>query len=125
MLFVRFRSGEFSSRMLGVGHLISNSYSSLADKTKHVPCPSHLSYRVGPSASSCNFFASQELTNDLCHYNPAEVRYVCVCVCVSTCMDVQIATQTHIPYRQLVTCIQQVPGLNLTWNTGYEDRNIE
>jgi hypothetical protein len=49
----------------------------------------------------------------------------CVCVCVSTCMDVQIATQTHIPYRQLVTCIQQVPGLNLTWNTGYEDRNIE
>jgi hypothetical protein len=82
MSFAGFWRGEFSSRMLGLGHLISNVDISLANKTKQMPCCWHLLYRVGPYASSFNFFASQELTNGLYHYNPAEIQHMRVCVCV-------------------------------------------
>jgi hypothetical protein len=65
-------SVNFSSRKLGASHFYSDSYGGLADGTKQTPRCRHFTHRVGPSASSARFFASQKLTNELYRYETQE-----------------------------------------------------
>jgi hypothetical protein len=61
--FVNFWPIKFSSGRVGTSHLYNYSDSGLEDETK-VPCPRHLTYRLGPSASPNWVFMSQKLSSD-------------------------------------------------------------
>jgi hypothetical protein len=60
------------SRRLEASHFYSDNDGGLVDATKQIPRCRHLTYWVGPSASSARFFASQKLTNELYRYETQE-----------------------------------------------------
>jgi len=61
--FVNFWPLKFSSGRVGASHLYNYSGSGLEDETK-TPCPWHLTFGLGPSASPDCVFVGQKLTSD-------------------------------------------------------------
>ena len=68
----RFVVGFWPVTFLGGRLAASRMYSDgdrvLADEAEQTPCPCRLIPRVGPHASSAEFFTSQKLTNDIYLY---------------------------------------------------------
>jgi len=62
-LFFGFWPVTFSGGMRVASRMYSDCDCGLADATKQTPCPCRLTYRVGPHASSAEFFIAQKVTN--------------------------------------------------------------